>query len=85
MHVEIKPSIGDDYPAVLRQMKAQQQRTHTDRFYQYKSWNSRFILFYDHFVASGATLDQVKTIFAEAYIDMVSLADLKLASADRHT
>jgi hypothetical protein len=52
--IEIKPLIGDDYPAILRQMKI--ARIHPD--FQ--------CLVYDKFNAIGATIDQIKNIFASS-------------------
>jgi hypothetical protein len=46
-YIEIKPIVGDDYPAILRQMDN----------------NGTEILIADAFSAVGATLDQVKEIF----------------------
>jgi hypothetical protein len=52
--LEIKPSLGDDFPAVLRQMKA--RRRYPD--------STRCALIIDDFAAIGATFDQVKAVFA---------------------
>jgi hypothetical protein len=45
--IEIKPSMGDDYPSVLRQMKA----------------SGCDVLYLGHYAGSGATLAQVRRIF----------------------
>lgn len=47
VRIEIKPSMGDDYPAVLRQMKASRCN----------------VLYLGSYNGSGATLDQVKKLF----------------------
>jgi len=52
LRIEIKPSMGDDYPAVLRQMKG----------------NYCNVLYLGSFEARGATLDQVKKLFRTADI-----------------
>lgn len=62
--IELKPSLGDDYPAVLRQMKR----------------NESTVLVFDQFTADGATLDQVVRTFATAGISIVPLAHITAAS-----
>jgi hypothetical protein len=68
--VEIKPSIGDDYPGILRQMKGQGQSA------RFRGIEGVCVLLYGKFEARGATLDQVKKIFAEAGIRMVCLNEV---------
>jgi hypothetical protein len=63
--VEIKPALGDDFPAVLRQMKANPTEQDTRR-----------VLAYDRFTASGATLDQVKAIFAASGFAVLALGEI---------
>jgi hypothetical protein len=48
--IEIKPAVGDDYPAVLRQMKR----------------NGSTILFLKSYVGAGATREQFIATFAAA-------------------
>jgi hypothetical protein len=55
VRIEIKPDMGDDYPAVLRQMKA----SHCN------------VLYLVNYNGAGATLDQVKRIFAASDILIV--------------
>ena len=50
MRIEIKPVMGDDYPAVLRQMQANRCST----------------LYLVEYTGAGATLEQVKKMFATA-------------------
>jgi len=50
--IEIKPSMGDDYPSVLRQMKA----------------SGCNVLYLGHYAGSGATLLQVRKMFAASGI-----------------
>jgi len=52
LRIEIKPSMGDDYPSVLRQMKA----------------SGCNVLYLGHYAGSGATLDQVRKMFAASGI-----------------
>jgi hypothetical protein len=63
--IEIKPMIGDDYPAILRQMKI--ARVHPD--YQ--------CLVYDTFNATGATIDQVKSIFKSSGFLVFSFIEIE--------
>jgi uncharacterized protein (DUF3820 family) len=48
VRIEIKPSMGDDFPAVMRQMKA----------------NHCNVLYLDAYTGAGATLEQVTKMFA---------------------
>jgi hypothetical protein len=64
-------TLGDDYPAVLHQMKDQLRRARIRRMD-----GGHYILFYDQFAAQGATLHRVAKIFAEADIAMVCLSDV---------
>ena len=63
--IEIKPAIGDDYPAVLRQIKS-------------NIYNSRtyFVLIYEEFTANGVSVEQVTEIFKRSGIHMISIATL---------
>jgi hypothetical protein len=71
--VELKPAIGDDYPAVLRQMKANSRRGN-ERVPGYK------VLVFDRFTAVGATIDQVKAIFNASGFTVLSIAEVCAAS-----
>jgi hypothetical protein len=55
--IEIKPVVGDDYPAVLRQMRT----------------NQSTILFLDQYIGRGATKEQFIKTFASAGITVVFL------------
>lgn len=59
--VEIKPSLGDDYPAVLRQMNNNK---------------SKFLLI-DTFSAIGANLEQVKDIFKRSGKVLFQLSEIR--------
>lgn len=63
--VEIKPSLGDDYPSVLRQMK----RTLIHPDYQ--------CLVYNSFNAKGATIDQLKSVFASSEFKVFSFDEIE--------
>jgi len=59
LHIEIKPNLSDDYPAVLRQMMA----------------NKSNVLLIASFDAIGANLNQVKEIFFKSKIRVLLLTD----------
>jgi hypothetical protein len=67
VYVECKPSVGDDYPAVLRQMSAQMNATSNRR--------CRSVLFIGQggYTGTGATFEQVKAIFKSRGIAIVLL------------
>jgi hypothetical protein len=60
LNIELKPTIGDDYPAVLRQMK----RTNSD------------ILFVDSYTGRGATEEQFIKTLETANIRVVFARDI---------
>lgn len=64
-YIEIKPCLGDDFPAVLRQMKANSKKISGTR-----------ILLIDEFSAVGATLEQVKQTFLLSDIYLIKLSDI---------
>lgn len=64
-YIEIKPCLGDDFPAVLRQMKANSKKIGGTR-----------ILLIDEFAAVGATLEQVKQTFLLSDIYLIKLSDI---------
>ena len=59
--IEIKPTVGDDYPAVLRQMKA----------------NGSTVLFLEQYTGKGATREQFIKTFATASIRVVFAEDVE--------
>jgi hypothetical protein len=59
--IEIKPIVGDDYPAVLRQMKA----------------NGSEVLLLRDYVGTGATREQFIKTFATAAKCVVFLRDVE--------
>ncbi len=59
--IELKPALGDDYPAVLRQMKANRYGPRTE--YGFRA--DGYVLVFDRFTATGyAAQEQVRAIFA---------------------
>lgn len=69
IYIEIKPTLGDDYPAVLRQMTASKafNKKYPKGEKPDRVW---FILFVDQFSAV-ATREQLKDIFATRQIHVV--------------
>jgi hypothetical protein len=65
--IEIKPSLGDDYPNILRQMK----NTNIRLEYQ--------CLVYDKYNAIGATLDDIKKIFSSPGFWIFSIGEIENA------
>jgi hypothetical protein len=65
LHVELKPALGDDYPAVLRQMRANLRHDYETA-----------ILIFDRFTASGATVGQIKTMFAASGFAVLALEEI---------
>lgn len=70
--VEVKPTLGDDYPAVLRQMKANRDT----------AYNFHGAILVGQVTAEGATLDQLRLIFRQSGFHFVLLSDLSLDNAD---
>ena len=60
--IEIKPTIGDDYPAVLRQMKA----------------NRSAVLLMGRYTGVGATQEQMVLTFSAARIRVVTLTEVEV-------
>jgi hypothetical protein len=58
--IELKPEIGDDYPAILRQMHN----------------NKSFVLITERYTGKGATLEQFKKIFAASNIQVIFLHEI---------
>lgn len=69
IHIELKPMMGDDYPAVLRAMKMRYDRYGV----------GKMALIVDHFEAEGAALDDVKWIFKQSRIVVRTLAEIRAA------
>ncbi len=64
--VEVKSEIGDNYPAILRQMKANERAYKAD----YR------VLVFDKFTATGANLEQVKQIFRSSEFHVLSFSEI---------
>jgi hypothetical protein len=70
VHLELKPVVGDDYPAILRKMKA---RIDAD---VRRSDRGVPALIVDRFDAEGATFDQVVKIFAASGVVIRTLGEI---------
>jgi hypothetical protein len=73
-YIEIKPSMGDDYPAVLRQIKRQRGAAYRQREEGFSS--SHWFLLVDEFASQAVTLDQVRQIFKQDHIDIITMKEL---------
>jgi hypothetical protein len=61
LRIEIKPAMGDDFPAVMRQMKA----------------SACGLLYLVEYTGTGATLDQVKKMFEASGMAIFMHADFE--------
>jgi hypothetical protein len=81
--VEIKPSLGDDFPAVLRQVKKQQERLRTleainkSPFGYGYGQQCAWAVLVGEYVGTGATLAQVRKMFLADGITVVLAADVE--------
>lgn len=69
IHVQCKPSLGDDYPAVLRQITAS---------YEFGSWGITNVLLIGAggYNGTGATLEQLRAIFWSRQVPIVFLEEI---------
>lgn len=65
--VEIKPDLGENYPAILRQMKTNAKRHEKVDHY---------VLVYENFSSSNLNLEQIKQIFIASGFNVLSLSDI---------
>lgn len=73
--IEIKPSLGDDYPSVLRQIESKKNHTvYRDGRPYTAALHGRRILLIDEYTGVGATLEQIKNIFIKSGIHIVILS-----------
>lgn len=63
---ELKPSLGDDYPCVLRKLRAQIERT--EQTYKDSVYRLRYGLIIGQFQSSTTTREQLRTIFNQGAI-----------------
>lgn len=75
--IELKPIMGDDYPAVLRALRMRiDHGVRDERFPRPKA----IALVIDHFEADGASLDDVKWIFGQRGIKVRTLTEIRDAA-----
>lgn len=60
--IELKPSVGDDYPSIMRQMKSNECRQ----------------LLYENYVGKGVTEENMKKMFELSGMQAISLAEVKI-------
>lgn len=82
IYIEIKPLVGDDYPCVLRKMKAQkkllQSTTHLNDSLIFCT-----VLLIDEFASSSTTKDELIDVFSQSNIRVLFLKELE--SNQQHT
>jgi hypothetical protein len=66
--VELKPTVGDDYPTVLRQI-LKRRGMHVNEY----------VLIADVFNGKGATLEQVRKMFSESGVTLILFSELSEA------
>jgi hypothetical protein len=69
LFIEIKPSLGDDYPAVLRQIKANAHNMRIGR--------AAKVLVFDQFACSYVTFDELCKIFSASGIFVLSMDEIE--------
>ena len=73
--VEIKPCLGDDFPAVLRQIKSNSE-INIGRGKKVPLSGEK-VLIIDEFTAQGATFEQVKKVFELSNITLLKFSDVQ--------
>ncbi len=74
--IELKPSLGDDYPNVLRKMKLQYKLS--KKPHGYHSDRLKCILLLNTFDSVNTTKDNLKEIFAQSNISVIFLDELNI-------
>ena len=72
--IEVKPTVGDDYPCVLRRMKKEMEYRRTKRSDVYH------VLYIDHFQSEATSRDQLKAIFRLDGINVIFNDELQGAA-----
>jgi hypothetical protein len=71
LYVEVKPTLGEDYPAVLRQMDS--ARKVADREYL---GNAGTLLLVGRYVGQAVTFDQVRRFFGNSGVSVMTFAEV---------
>lgn len=69
--LELKPTLGDDYPAVIRQIQQHGNLGQYSSNYEYRA------VVVGRYTGEGASLEQVRKIFEAARITLVLLSDVQ--------
>jgi hypothetical protein len=82
--VECKPSLSDDYPAVMRQMQTADQVAYAKNHgkgspYSPVHGNWRMVLLAGSFKSSAITLEQAKRFFKLSRITLITVDEVELA------
>lgn len=75
-NIEVKPILGDDYPAVLRKMKTQIELSKKASSGSSRGSYGNPVLLVGKFESESATLDQLKAIFKQTGIKVVLLDEI---------
>ncbi|HTT96883.1 MAG TPA: hypothetical protein VMF58_02450 [Rhizomicrobium sp.] len=67
--IEVKPSMGDDYPAALREINAQRERLRASNAASVRYW----VLLVGHYTGQAVDQENVKALFKQSDISMVVL------------
>ena len=78
---EVKPSVGDDYPAIIRQIKIARGPIQ-DKFGNPTSPKAIIALFYDTYTGSGVDEATMRKIVEASSIPIITLAET-LAAKER--
>jgi hypothetical protein len=76
---EIKPSLGDDYPEVLRKMKTQQSLSDNDKKWapsEYICYKKKYLLIIGSFKSKAASREQLIEIFKQSNIIVKFINDI---------
>lgn len=76
IYCEIKPTLGDDYPNVLRKMKTQIELTITDRMKTNSGGKHIYLLIVGTFNSVSTTNEQLISIFKQSNINIIFINNL---------
>lgn len=77
--IEIKPCIGDDYPCILRKMKAMIRSAQLTRYPTEDTYSrgDNVVLIVDKFESKHTSFEQLKNIFAQSDINVVKFSEVE--------
>jgi hypothetical protein len=75
LFVELKPTLGDQYPAVLRQILGAKSRVFRD-YDDYRGSTPLFTLVTERYTASSVSWEKAQQFFASQDVDLVLLGDI---------